>query len=110
MAVDWDKHVLAPCVAVFGEPVLYRPAAGGSFAIIGIFDDAFLKEVLFEDASTGVTEASAVLGVQVSQFATPPAQNDQLVVERTGAAYVVREARFDGHGAVKLMLSRMSSQ
>ncbi|KAI0737022.1 hypothetical protein C8Q80DRAFT_1276714 [Daedaleopsis nitida] len=67
-------------MGVFGESVTYRPASGGSFSITGVFDDAYLKEVMFEDASTGVTEISAVLGVQISQFAATPVQNDQLSV------------------------------
>lgn len=106
--IDWDAEVIGPLMGVFGESITYQPVVGGAFPVTGIFDDAYLKEVLFDDASTGVTEASAVLGVQIAQFPTPPAQNDRLVVDRTGAVYVVREVRLDGHGAGKLMLSRMA--
>lgn len=106
--IDWDAEVIGPLMGVFGEPVTYLPASGGQITITGIFDDAFLKEVMFEDASTGVTEISAVLGVQISQFPAAPAQNDRLTIVRTGATFVVREARLDGHGAAKLLLSRVS--
>lgn len=108
MAVDWDALVIGPTVGIFGEPVTYMPAAGGSFAIDGVFDDAFLKEVMFEDATSGVTEVSAVLGVRVSQFASPPLQNDLLTVLSTGATYVVRQPRIDSHGGAKLLLSKIS--
>lgn len=107
MAIDWDHLVIGPLHGVFAEPVTYMPLAGGSFQISGVFDDAYLKEVMFEDASTGVTEVSAVLGVQVSQFQFPPIQNDQLIVIRTGVRYLVRQPRFDSRGAAKLLLSRV---
>lgn len=105
--IDWDKIVLTPLMGIFGEPVTYRPYAKQPYQITGIFDDAYLKEVMFEDASQGVTEVSAVLGVQLSQFVIPPVQNDQLFVSRINATYVVREVRPDSHGGAKLMLSRV---
>jgi hypothetical protein len=96
-------------MGVFGEPVTYRPLAGGSFAISGIFDNAYLKEVIFEDASSGVTEIHAVLGVQLNQFTAKPVQNDQLSVASVDTTYVVREVRPDSHGGAKLILSKVSS-
>lgn len=105
--IDWDAEVIGPLMGVFGESIQYTPVGHAPIAITGVFDDAFVKEMLFDDASTGVTEVSAVLGVQVSQFATLPAQNDQLMVVSTRARFVVREVRPDGHGAAKLRLSRM---
>jgi hypothetical protein len=106
--IDWDAEVIGPLMEVFGEPVTYMPAAGGSFSVDGVFDDAYLKEVMFEDATTGVTTVSAVLGVQLSQFQSTPVQNDSLQVPRTGATYLVREVRVDSHGGAKLLLSKSS--
>jgi hypothetical protein len=109
MAVDWDALVIGPTVGIFGEPVTYMPAAGGApLNITGVFDDAYLKEVMFEDATTGVTTVSAVLGVQLSQFQSTPVQNDSLLVPRTGATYLVREVRVDSHGGAKLLLTKSS--
>jgi hypothetical protein len=95
-------------MGVFGEPVTYRPYARQPYQITGVFDDAYLKEVMFEDASQGVTEVSAVLGVQLSQFVVPPAQSDQLSVVSVNSTYVVREVRPDSRGGAKLLLSRVS--
>lgn len=106
--INWDSLVIGPLQGVFGEPVTYRPYASQPYQITGVFDDAYLKEVLFEDASQGVTEISAVLGVQLSQFSTEPAQSDQLFVARVNSTYVVREVRTDSHGGAKLLLSRVS--
>ncbi len=106
--INWSAIVLGPLMGVIGEAATYRPYAGGSYAITGVFDDAYLKEVMFEDASQGVTEVSAVLGVQLSQFPAAPVQNDQLSVASNGSTYVVREVRPDSRGGAKLMLSKVS--
>jgi hypothetical protein len=109
MSIDWDTLVIGPLHGIFAESVTYMPFSGApGLPITGVFDDAYLKEVMFEDASSGVTEVSAVLGVQVSQFQTSPVQNDQLQVKSTGAVYLVREVRPDSHGAAKLLLSKAS--
>ena len=108
MPIDWNAEVLGPLMGVFGEPVAYRPLAGGVVQITGIFDDAYLKEVMFEDASPGVTTVSAVLGVQLSQFPVAPVQNDQLYVASMGGTFLVREVRADSRGGAKLLLSRVS--
>lgn len=109
MPINWDSQVLAPLQTVFGVPVTYMPAAGGSFVVSGVFDDAYLKEVMFDDATTGVTEVSAVVGVRLSQFSVLPKQNDKLSVPSANSTFLVREVRQDGRGAVKLMLSRVGS-
>jgi hypothetical protein len=107
--IDWDALVIGPTVSVFGEPVTYTPVNGSTITVTGVFDDAYLTEAMFEDGkAAGVTEVSAVLGVQLSQFASMPTQNDQLVVQRTGSRFVVRDIRNDSHGWAKLLLSRIS--
>lgn len=106
--LDWDSLVLAPVMGVFGESVIHTPRDGMPTKITGIFDNAYLKDVMFEDGTTGVTETQAVLGVQVSSLEIMPAQNDTIYVERTAATYIVRDVRFDGHGGAKLLLSKAS--
>lgn len=108
MSVNWDAVVIGPLQGVFGEPVIYTPLGGAAFQISGVFDDAYLKEMLFEDGTTGTNTVSAVLGVQLSQFSTPPAQNSSLTVISNGATYLVREVRPDSRGGAKLMLSRVT--
>ncbi|WP_087688045.1 hypothetical protein [Pandoraea sp. PE-S2R-1] len=109
MPINWGAEVLGPLMGVFGEPVQYRPRVGNALTIDGVFDDAYQKEMLFSDASSEITTVQAVLGVQLSQFGVPPAQNDQLTVVRTGGAYVVKDVRVDSHGGAKLILSRMGA-
>lgn len=113
MPIDWGAIVIGPLHAVFGERMRYTPVGGASFPVSGVFDDAYLKEVMFDDASSGVTEVSACVGVQLSDFSSPPQQNDQLFVPanpallRSAATYVVRQPRADGRGAVRLLLSKV---
>ncbi|MGN6589293.1 MAG: head-tail joining protein [Sphingomicrobium sp.] len=109
MPIDWNAVVIGPLQSVFGEPVIYTPQGGAAFQITGVFDDAYQKEVIFDDATTGVTTVAAVLGIQLSQFSVAPAQNDALQVTRTGATYVVREVRVDSRGGAKLLLSKSSN-
>jgi hypothetical protein len=108
MPIDWNAAVLQPLMGVFGEPVIYTPLNGAAFQITGVFDDAYQKEVLFDDATTGVTTVAAVLGVQLSQFPVAPAQNDSLKVVSNGSTYLVREVRVDSRGGAKLLLTKSS--
>jgi len=114
MAVDWDALVIGPLHDVFAEPATYTPFVGGSFPITVVFDDAYLKEVMFEDASSGVTEVSACVGVRLSEFLSDPVQNDQVFIpanplkRRAAATYVVRQPRTDSRGAARLLLSKIS--
>ncbi|WP_186140043.1 head-tail joining protein [Burkholderia gladioli] len=109
MPIDWNAEVIGPLMGVFGEPITYFPFSGGSLSVTGIFDNAYLKEVMFEDATSGVTEVSAVLGIQLSQFPVMPIQNDRLSVPRVSTTFVVREVRVDSRGGAKLLLSKVSS-
>jgi hypothetical protein len=115
MAVDWDSLVIGPTVEIFGEHVRYMPVAGGKpFNITGVFDEAYIQltplgrggidQENFALGSPGsITTEMPVLGVQLSQFRTPPDQDDVLVVR--DQRYAVKEVRLDGHGGAKLLLN-----
>lgn len=109
MPFDWravtDK-MNGVAMQTFGERerVLYAPATGETpFEVDGIFDEAFLELRIVDGAQVATEQPT--LGIQFSQFAIPPAQDDQLQIIRTGALYVVREPRPDGHGGGRLMLN-----
>lgn len=104
--IDWDAAVLGPLESVFGEPVNYMPAAGGSFSISGVFDAAY-RGLDLADGMAMSTE-TPVLGVRLSQFPMAPEQGDSLTLARSGVTYVVREVRPDSHGAARLMLNQAS--
>lgn len=102
MAIDWDKAVLGPTISVFGESATYMPAAGGSFAVSGVFDEAY-KDVQQIDP-LGANEAMPVFGTRLVLFPAPPQQNDLVRIASVGRVYVVKDVQPDGHGWVKLML------
>lgn len=101
--IDWDAAVVGPSMSVFGEPVQYLPATTAPFPIVGVYDDAYVE--VDPASGMGISSASPVLGVQLSQFSFPPAQGDRLVVQRTGEMFIVKKVRPDSHGAAKLMLN-----
>ena len=106
--IDWDKKLIGPLLGVFGEAVVHSPRNGIPQNISGVFDNAYLKDVMFEDGSSSTTEVHAVLGVQTSTLEFMPAQNDQIYIVRTAATYVVKDVHFDGRGTAKLILSKAS--
>jgi hypothetical protein len=105
--IDWGANVLAPCLAVFGEPVTYTPAAGSPFQVTGVFDNAY-KDVSQSDFGTDVISVYPVLGINLADFPAPPAQGDQLTVASNGKTYAVREPRQDSHGGALLILNYLS--
>ncbi|WP_033063827.1 head-tail joining protein [Pseudomonas sp. GM18] len=112
MAIDWDKAVLEPLEAVFGEgkepdkrPMFY-PAVGARYPIDGVFDAAY-RDVDLADPLVGATSAQPVLGVRLSIFEVPPAQDDQVYIPSVDKRFLVMDVRPDSHGWAKLMLSEM---
>lgn len=108
--IDWDALVVGPCVSVFGQPITFRPAAGGAFPITGVFDDAYLGVVMGTDGDPAIATIDPVLGVQLSQFTAlglaDPDQDDTLTVDAVGKTYMVMNVEPDGKGLVKLRLTR----
>lgn len=109
MPIDWDSAVIGPLQGVFGEPVNYMPASGAAISITGIYDAGYKKDDPFADGSAGVTTVQPTLGVQLSQFSTPPLQNDRLSVPSVNTTFVVREVRTDSHGGARLLLNKVST-
>lgn len=104
--IDFDALVIGPCMATFGEAVLYQPIAGAAFEITGVFDEAYLEQAGIDATIPGsVSNTRPMLGVQLSQFAIEPAQNDVLTIIRTGQTYWVNAVRPDSHGAARLLLN-----
>jgi hypothetical protein len=66
-----------------------------------VFDDAYVDQNQIDGVEANT--ARPVLGVALSQFATPPAQNDTAVIR--GSTYIIRDVRADGHGWALLLLN-----
>jgi hypothetical protein len=104
--IDWQAVVTEPCVAVLGEPVIFKPVIGTAYQISGVYDDRY-QEVALVDGM-GVPTESPVIGVSLSVFAATPRQGDQITIIRTGEVFAVKKVRPDGHGAALLFLNSVS--
>lgn len=108
--VDWDDLVIGPTLDIFGQTVAYTPAAGEQLTITAVFDREFLEYDALSDAARmvgtpgNISATRPVLGVRLSDFSTPPAQGDTLVIPALGA-FKVMESRPDSHGWAKLLLN-----
>lgn len=106
---SFDKLVLGPCIAAFGEvaqgwPVpVYTPAGHGPFDLDGVFDRAY-REI---DQLTGIPVSAArpVFGVRLSVFPVGMSASQDDRVRVRGVDYIVREVRPDSHGHALLLLS-----
>lgn len=105
--IDWDAVVLGPCEGVFGEDQTptYTPPGGAPFPVPGIFDDAHTGLQMGDAGDPEVSTVHAVIGIRLSQFQVPPAQDGKLLIPRIGKAFLVIDVQPDGHGAAKLILS-----
>ena len=91
--IDFDKLVLAPCQAVFGEPATFNPVASApgapSFAGRGIYTERPV-DVQLADGSV-LSSAEKWLDIRLSEFATTPAQGDRVDLRgETGETNLIR--------------------
>lgn len=105
--LDFNKLVLGPTIATFGEvnqgyPIpLFSPDKGEDFTADGVFDEAYREHVIKDGEAVTVT--MPVLGIKVADCPILPVQDDNVVIR--GQTYIIREVRVDGHGGAKLMLN-----
>lgn len=110
MPIDWNAHVNGPVMAVFGAPANFQPVVGAAFTIHGTFHEAFLSVSIAGGMDAATT--SPAIGVNLSEFPTPPLQRDKVVVTATaehgGGTFTVKEVRPNGVGAAILLLNFVS--
>ncbi len=84
----------------FGEEVTFEPLSGGSFVVLGIYNDRHT----FVDPDTEQLVSSNIptLGVKLADLTQAPSKGDVAVVR--GKRYVVRDNREDGEGWLHLFL------
>lgn len=104
--IDWDELVIAPCLSVFGEGVVFKPRIGSPYALAsgGVFDQAY-REVLPDSAVPGVNSTHPTVGVRDSDFVTAPLQRDRILRVKTGQTFEIYDMQPDSHGATRLLLN-----
>jgi hypothetical protein len=104
---DLVNGVQELCLSTFGEEVqlIYKPAAGGSFPIRGVFDKSY--RLLTPTKGSQVSSTHPVLGVKAADLPPgAPGKNDQVVVKAT-TTYKVVEPQPDGRGWILLILQKL---
>lgn len=110
---DFDANTNAPLFSVFGRPVSYSPSdklIKPGEPLTAIFDREH-ETVLEEMANSELTQAGhsttmPVLTVRLADFATPPAQDDEVTIAGEGT-FVVWGQQPDGEGCVDLILRKV---
>lgn len=90
---------------VFGEDVVYEPKSGGSFSIIGIYNDIY--EAVDPDTERVLSSNDPTLGIRLSDLSNPPEKGDIVRLTSRGLVFRVAESREDGEGMSELQLNRV---
>lgn len=115
MGVDWDKHLLAPLHAQFGDTQEYRPKGQPPFMVNGVFDRGYTLIAENLDGDSDINTTNPVLGVRDAEFLAAgralPVKGDRVFVGVVGGRtvnqlFVVMDVQPDSHGGTKLVLNK----
>lgn len=101
---DLTDGVMKACRDTFTTAFLYLPKAGGSHAMSGIFDKAFVSVQMLDGAA--VQSIGPTMGVRVADLATlsvTPGPGDKIQVGST--VYFIDEYRPDGEAGGVFILN-----
>lgn len=101
--IDWQHHVIAPTVDVFGQPAIYHSQSGTAYPITGVFDEAYYELKSIDNDTVSVGSVSPVLGICAAALPITPQQNDQLTINNQ--RYRIKKVQQDGHGHILLLLN-----
>lgn len=107
MTIDFDQLAIAPCMAAFGQPALFRPSAGIPVPLVGVFN-RFSRDEKFDTEGNLLLVQQPTLGVRIADLiagAPLPQRGD--TVEIDGAVYEIAESVPDGIGHLAIKLKRL---
>ena len=110
MPVDFKHHaddILDCAKFAFGEhdfPVIYKPIAGGSYNIVGIFENQY--EQVDPDTERVVAANQLTLGVKLSDLPYAPQKGDKVIVRNV--TYRVIDSQEDGIAGAILFLHKVN--
>lgn len=119
MSLDWDRELLGPVMAIFGEGSIDDPSSwpvyvmadGTRLPLVGaVFDEQYQRVVSIDDTTQSATHP--VLGVRDALFADyleEPRQNALVYVPSVATWFKVANPEPDGHGHTLLILIRTRS-
>src|SRR5215469_4139417 len=98
--LDWDRLVLQPCEAAFGEVVTYLAGDGRTIQLTGIFNERF-SATSYEDEQS-VQSTHPMVSVRASQLPQQPGQAELFRIR--GLLYQVTSVDADGMGDYRVHL------
>lgn len=98
----YKNGVLAACQRVFGEPITWKPKAGGEYPTTGIFNEIY--QSVDPDTGAIVQSYRPNLGVRLQDIPAEPVAGDKVVVR--SVTYRVQECQPDGEGNLHLLLHK----
>jgi hypothetical protein len=106
---DAADDALLAALEEFGEPVVYRPAAGGEFDLPhgGLFDEAWAEVDTGGQRAVSATAPAVLLATaDLARFGITPGedQQDRLVVSKR--TWRIHDTQPDGQGGIRLILKR----
>lgn len=104
MSLDLDRLLLAPCHAVWGEAVIYRPGDGPDASLTGVFNEKYTRSSFQDD--TAIAGEMPMLNVRHALFGRLPVQNELFHIRGVWFAAIGVEP--DGFGDVKIHLRAAS--
>jgi len=100
---DGIVDVAESCI---GESVTYRPKAGGSYSIRGIFSDQFQQ--VDPDTEQIVASNHPVVDFRVKDLRSKPKKNDIVIIRKI--KYRIVDAQEDGTAAVSCLLHKVGCE
>jgi hypothetical protein len=104
--IDFDSLVLAPCEAVFGQPVTYLSATGPAVETAGVFNDRFSDTTIGDGLQGHSTHP--MVSVRASRLPKSPVQGELFRIR--GILYQVTGVDPDGMGDLRVHLRLASDQ
>jgi len=110
--IDWDRLVLAPCEAAFGEHVIYLANDGRVIAgtpedpLRGVYNDRFAVTKFENDQE--VHTAHPMVSIRASRVPKPPVQTEFFRIR--GLLYAVTEVEADGMGDLRIHLRAATNE
>ena len=106
MMIDFSGTVIQSCQDAFAQPVIYLPASGGSYAVRGIFREAYTAIEIVDGAPVSTTKP--LLGIRLAEWPSVPQPGEQVEIVGTRTVYVINNTNPDGMGGLRLLLNWVS--
>ena len=109
LLLDFNTLALAPCVAAFGEPVVYQPGAGAPVALTGIFNKYATEQKINSDTGEMRQVVQPTVAINLADMPdgiTLPCRNEMVSVG--GALWQIGETVQDNFGQLLLKLKRVT--